>query len=376
MIEPARVLQPLDEVGDAVRRLGDYRTAAELAGAVADVGLAVEETLRRLLRADPDTPDSLRLNAFAPEALPFPSVIEALRRQRRIAMETAGRCVELNRAVERGRTGEVRAADADLAFDAVKRLRADVERASAAAREKPESAEMGGAAGTTGRAGMGGTGGVGGVGGVDGTAEKAGKSGAEPAPRAVVPERITPEKSASRKPAPAKADVDRRPRLRSFTVLAAVLAGLILVALVFTLVRSANEDMAAALAAFEAGQFEEAQDRFTLVVENEPDNVTARLYLSRIQRRAGAYDQAAEQLRQAAALQPNDPDVRRELGYLFLELERPAAAAEQFRRALEFEPENVRGWIGLIVALRAAGDPSADEVLQRAPATVRALLTD
>lgn len=355
MIEPARVLRPLDEEEDAVRRLGDYRDAAELASAVEDVARAVEETLRRLLRADPDTPDSLRLNAFAPEALPFPSVIEALRRQRRITMETAGRCVELNRAVERVRTGEVRAADADLAYDAIERLRADVERASASAHARPETA------------------------GAVPTREEAAPqkvASEQAAPEKAPREMIARERNARERIAREEAAVDRRPRLRSFTIMAAVLAALVLVTLVFTLVRSLNEDMAEALAAFEAGQFEEARDQFTLVVGNEPENVTARLYLARIHRRAGAYDKAAEQLRQAAALHPADADVRRELGYLFLDLERPAAAAEQFRRALELEPENVRGWIGLIVALRAAGDPSADEVLQRAPATVRAVLTD
>lgn len=171
------------------------------------------------------------------------------------------------------------------------------------------------------------------------------------------------------------ADVtDRRPRLRSFTVTAAAIASLILITSVVTLVLSLNEEMDHAIAAFRAGDLEAASTGFAHVIVDEPENVTARLYLARIYRRTGAYDQAREELQRAVTSKPEDTGVRRELGYLFLELKRPALAAEQFQHALDTDPEDESSWIGLIVALRADDDPSAAEVLHNAPTAVRALL--
>jgi thioredoxin-like negative regulator of GroEL len=58
-----------------------------------------------------------------------------------------------------------------------------------------------------------------------------------------------------------------------------------------------------------------------------------------------------------------------------MDLGRPTAAAQQFDRARELAPENALNWIGLIRALRAAGDPQAEVWLERSPAEVRAALT-
>jgi cytochrome c-type biogenesis protein CcmH/NrfG len=55
-------------------------------------------------------------------------------------------------------------------------------------------------------------------------------------------------------------------------------------------------------------------------------------------------------------------------------MKQPALAVTAYRQAQEIEPSEANNWIGLVRALRAARDPSADEVLQRAPAEAQAAL--
>lgn len=132
--------------------------------------------------------------------------------------------------------------------------------------------------------------------------------------------------------------------------------------------------MAPAIEAFEAGALAEAASGFHAVVADDSTNVTALLYLGRIYRRERRYEDAASVLEKAAAVEPEDTHVRRELGWLFLDLGSPRSAADQFERARALEPEEPANWIGLIRALRAAGDPSAEARLREAPAEVRAVL--
>jgi Tfp pilus assembly protein PilF len=63
-----------------------------------------------------------------------------------------------------------------------------------------------------------------------------------------------------------------------------------------------------------------------------------------------------------------DADVRRELGYLFLDLDSPEPAARQFQRAVEIDPDESLNWMLLVEALRRSGDAdAAAEWLRRAP---------
>lgn len=322
MIDSARVLQPLREAEDAVRRLGDYDSPEELARALDETWQAVERSLRLFLRADPAAPDSLRLAALSPAQLPVDQLLEALRRRELISLELAGTTHEFEQAAARARRGEVRAADADLAGRVVERLRTEV--------------------------------------------QAAGEAPVREAARNAAEARMLDEKAHS-VPQP-------EPRVRPFTVIAAAVALLALVTLLVVLVVSLDSQMDDAIAAFEAQRLEAAESGFREVLQEAPDNITAHLYLGRIHRRQREYEEAAEHLRTASRLDRNDPDVLRELGYLFLDLGRPQAAAQHFRAALEAEPENTRNWIGLVRALRAAGDPGADELLRRAPPEVRAAL--
>jgi tetratricopeptide (TPR) repeat protein len=322
MIEPRRILAPLDEAGDAVEILSGYEGAAELGGAITAVWDAVDRSLRLLLRSDAHAPDAVRLAALSRDELPLSRVVAELRDRDLISMELAGRAHELDQAAGRAARGEVRAADADLARGVVAQLRTDVSRA--------------------------------GERGVRSSATRAVHEGAFDEAIHTVP--------------PPSA----RQGMRRFALLAAIVAALSLVVFATVILLSWGEDLDRAVEAFRGGQLQVAESRFREVVARHPENATAHLYLGRIYRRQQRYENAAESLRQAARYAPGDPLVSRELGYLFLELNRPASAAEYFQRAVEVEPEERLNWIGLIRSLRAAGDLRAEEVLRRAPADVRA----
>lgn len=321
MIEPRRVLEPIDDAGDAIRQLTEYRTADELAGALASVWQAVEASLRRLLRADPEAPDEVRLIALSPDELPTERLLEALRRRDLISLALAGRVHEFKRVMERG---GVHASDADLAIEIVDELKAEVGAHGAQPTETPPLVS--------------------------------GAAAVEPA--------------GSQAPLP-----ESEPRVRPFTIFAAAIALVALATFVIVLSRTLTDTMEEATTAYRAGDLVAAERLFHGIVDEAPENVTARLYLARIYRRERRYDEAAEQLRAAARIAPNDAGVRRELGHLFMDLGNPGSAADQYRRALEAEPDNVVGWVGLINALRASGDPSAEEVVRRAPPEVQSALS-
>ncbi|MFO7260263.1 MAG: tetratricopeptide repeat protein [bacterium] len=324
MIDPSRVLEPLDEAGDAIGRLRDYRTPEQLADAVRAVWQAVERTLRLLLRSDRDAPDALRLTALSPTELPTDRLVRALRERDRISIELGGLVSELERAARRAEAGQPRAADADLAQAVVDRLRAEVH----ALGEEPVR---------------------------------------EVAHQAVSQRAL--DEPATPVPPPA------RQRRGLLVGVAVAVAALVLVFLVIGRLADGTADaMDEAVADFRAGRLAEAEAGFRTVLERDPENVTALLYLARIHRRENRLEAAADRLREAAALAPEDADVRRELGHLFIQLGRAEEGIRQYRRAVELAPEQAANWLALIRALRAIGSPEADEWLRRAPAEVQAAL--
>lgn len=328
MTDPSRVLRPLDEAEHAIHMLEEYRTADELGRAVVDSWRAVDHSLRLLLRSDPEVPDELRLAALSPDELPLERLLNALRHRGLISLELAGSAHELGRAAERAQHGDVRAADGDLALRVVAHLRDEV---TAPRPFEPEKEPL-----------------------VLVREER--EEGAEPETGVMLP----PERWSG---------------ARRLTIAAAVVSVLVLVAFLFVLVRWFDDRMETAIAAFAAGRLDEAETTFQDVLEDAPEDVTVLLYLGRINRRQGDHAAAADYLRRAVRLAPDDPAVRRELGHLFMELDRPTSAATQYQRALEADPGDERAWIGLILALRAAGDPRAEELLRQAPPSVRAVLT-
>ncbi len=309
-MEPDRLRATLDAERDAVRRLREYETATDLSDAILRVTAAIERVLRLMLRDEPAATEDARMAALS-DALSVEEVVVALRRADTISMELAGAFAQLREAADRARAGEVRAADGDLARSVLHALEASI-----------------------------------------------------PAPpRSVVR-------------APVLTEADDPPVVRRTvgrTAVVAVVAVLLGLA-AWIVLRDRSADAAAGVEAFAAGRMVEAEGVFRDRVENGAAGATDWLYLGRIQRRAGRYVEAAASLRTAADLAPEDDDVRRELGWLFLDLGRPGVAAGQFRQAVEIDSIEPDNWIGLIHALRAAGDPAAVDWLERAPREARARL--
>lgn len=323
MIEPPRILEPLDEAEGAIRRLADYQTPEQLAEAVQATWLAVDRTLRLLLRSDRGAPDSLRLAALSPADLPHDRLIQGLRDRGLISLELGGLVHELERAASRAAAGRPAAADADVAQAAADRLRAEVH----ALAEQPVRA----------------------------------------AAHHAVEEHVLDEPAIPVPP-------PRRGRGLLVGVAVAVAALVIVFLIIGRLADGTAAAMDEAVTDFRAGRLQDAEAGFRTVLERDPENVSALLYLARIHRRENRLDSAAARLREAAALAPEDADVRRELGHLFLQLGRTDQGVQQYRRAVELEPEQAANWIALIRALRAARSPEADDWLRRAPPEVQAAL--
>lgn len=323
MIDALRVLQPLDAAGAAINGLDEYRVPAELADAIEETQRAVDRALRLLLRADARAPDELRLTALAPET-PLERVISGLRQRGLITMELAGRVHELGQATERARSGSVRASDADIARETVRMLRYEVGAASEPVATVAHEAVA--------------------------ALPVAGEAHDVPPP-----------------------DATGRAVPNRWLVVAGgvLLAG---IAIVAALLLTRDDPMEEGVRAFEAGRFGVAEEQLERAVAADSSNVTALLYLGRIRRTQGRLEQAGATLAAAARRAPDDAGVQRELGYLFLDAHRPESAVARFRRAQELDPESVASWVGLVRALRAADDPSAEDVLARAPAEARALL--
>ncbi len=307
-----RLLLPLAEEQSAVEMLTTYRTETELADALGRIRAAVERVLRLLLRSDADAADEVRLTALSPAHLPAAELIAELRRRERISIDLAGLVHVLDEVAGRAETGNVRAADADAALAVVERL----------------------------------------------TGELA------PQPAAADAETMAPEGSGA--PDPVGVVVAGRGRGRRW-LWAPVLLALVAAVAVAVWPRPRMER---AVQAFREGRWAEAERLFIERAARDGD-ATSLLYLARMYRADGRHEEAADALRRAVEVAPEDADIRRELGYLFLDLDRPDPAIEQFRRAQELGPAESLNWIGLIRALRAAGSPEADEWLARAPVEVR-----
>jgi tetratricopeptide (TPR) repeat protein len=320
MIDTSRASRPLDDAESAIRTLDEYQSASELGAAIQTTYQAVERTLRNLLRLDPQAPDDLRVAALSASELPLDRLIPALRQRDLISMQLAGMVHELEQANRRAAEGAARAADGDHARNAVQQLRSELSRAS----DRP----------------------------VMQAAHNAVESGVlEQTPQPVPP---------------------ARPSRRLLAAAGALLFVLALLVVTFTML-TGDSDFDKGKAAFEGQQWSAAEEHLKKAAEDD-NNVAAQLYLARVYRSTKQYDQAATVLRKAANNYPNDVDVQRELGKLFLDLNQPAQAVKYLRRAQEQEPDDKATWIWLIQALRAAGDPSAEETVEKAPAEVRAML--
>ncbi|HUF11996.1 MAG TPA: tetratricopeptide repeat protein [Longimicrobiales bacterium] len=324
MIEADRILEPVAPDAPTMRALREYGSAPALADALRGASDAVEQSLRLLLRADQAADEQDRMRAMSPTELPFSDLIERLRARDRISIELAGSAHELRRAVESGTHRPPGPADADRALEVVARLRREVNTLGDAAVR--EAAHQG-----------------------------------------VAAHRL--DEPATEVPGPERAD---EYRLRMAGVATTLVA---LAVAVFLVLRGHDDALEEGVEAFAAGDLTEAAAHFREAVADDPDEATPRLYLGRVYRRLGRHAEAGDQLERAIRIASQDADIRREMGYLFLDLEAHAAAVRQFEQAVELEPAEEAGWIGLVRAMRLAGDARAEAMLARAPAAAQALLS-
>lgn len=161
---------------------------------------------------------------------------------------------------------------------------------------------------------------------------------------------------------------------RGFHVALVGLVLLTLAGIVAVMLVRRGSELNAGIAAYRAADLAGARQNLGTVLSEEPDNVTALVYMARVERQERHFQAAADLLSHAAAVAPEDPAVRRELGHLLLELGRPAAAVRQYQAAVQANPMDTAGWIGYVRALRAAGDPRAEQMFENAPAAARAVL--
>ncbi|HEX6694817.1 MAG TPA: tetratricopeptide repeat protein [Longimicrobiales bacterium] len=336
MTGPDRALAPLNAVEASIDKLDTYRTTQELAESLQAIGQAVERSLRQLLRASTTAPDDLRLAALSTEDLPLDRLLIALRRHDLIPLELAGMLHELEQVRTRAETGDVRAADADTARRTVDTLQSHL-RTPAQSHNQPH------------------------------------RQTHDDAPVRDVVHAAVARGQLHEEP---HAVTSSRHSIAGRSVLPlAIVAGLALLAWAsFALLRGHSSDMQDGIVAFGQKDMGTAEEKFRAVLTDDPDNVTARLYLGRVLRVQNRPADAAQMLNAARKLAPEDADVLREMGHAFMDLKKPGPAIEAYRRAQELEPSDARNWVGLVRALRAAGDPSAAEVLKRAPREARTQL--
>jgi tetratricopeptide (TPR) repeat protein len=335
MIETDRVLRPLREAEPAIGQLDTYESPAALTEALRATWHAVDRTLRTLLRSDATAPDSIRLTAMSPGQMSADSVMTELRRRDLVSLHLAGRVHELRHAVERAEQGSVRAADADHALETVRALTEEVH----------------------------------------GAARRATNVAAEPAPAESTRDaRVEPRAAGAKEDAQRSGQRWSREEARP-VVLIAVMVVLVTAAALAVFLFSDGSELERGIAAFSDGRAQAAEQHFRAALEQDDGDNTARLYLARMLRRDSRHEEAGALLREAVARDSADAAIRREFGYLFLDLERPDFATGQFRRAVELDPADAVNWAALVQSLRQSGDSAgASEWLRRAPAEAREMV--
>lgn len=314
-------------------------------GRVLRVANSVDRALRRLLRDDERASLEVRLSALAVDEIDAEAVLGELRSNDRIALETAAEVhslYDLRRRLEDGLLPEPQ--EAQRTADLFGRLASELGEAPA-----PTPAFV--------------------------ARSPLPAAGFEPLRETGAPFG-DPELDDALATPPSR---PRRARGRRNPIPIIGLGVVVLLLAIVLMIRgfggSSAAEMERGIALFRTGEYAEAAQHFWRYAEANPDDATPHLYLARIHRRMERPALAADAIREAQALAPDDPAVHRELGFLLIDTEQPEAAIERFRTAIELDPESTEGYVGLVRSLREAD--RADEipaVLADAPADARALL--
>lgn len=340
-----RALRAASDEVEALRSGSLSSSAARIH--VLRVANSVDRALRRLLRDDEGIDLSLRLKALAPEEIRIDAVLAELRRADRVPMGLAAGIHELFEA-RRRMEGEGAPTDADIVrtvgvfdlLDAAVQV-APAERAGSWAEPRPTQ-----------------------------PGERAGHAFGSPLPASPSGHPLSEAEAAL---IDDSGSAVSRPR-SWILALVPVAAGLLLLAI--WLVRGFGPDpLAVGIELFERGEYEESAQHFWRYSEEHPDEVLPQLYLARVHRRMDRPELAAEAIRQAERIAPDDAAVDRELGFLLLDSGRADVAVDRFRAAVERDADSTEGWVGLVRALRESGrGAEVDAAIEDAPAEVRALL--
>lgn len=101
----------------------------------------------------------------------------------------------------------------------------------------------------------------------------------------------------------------------------------------------------------ERAQPDSAEVQYRLAVKYKPDFAIGYFFLGDLLARAGRFPEAVENYSKSVSLDSNLLESRSNLGTLYLKLNQPLAASEQFKAALRMQPENPDLSLGMAVAL-------------------------
>lgn len=93
--------------------------------------------------------------------------------------------------------------------------------------------------------------------------------------------------------------------------------------------------------AYEDGDYQGAEENFTMALKYEPDNAQYMLYLGKVYFKTDRLSEAESVFKKAVALDPHLPGLKYDLAYLYYQKEDYTKAAELFEDVIAAEPGNV-----------------------------------
>ncbi len=104
----------------------------------------------------------------------------------------------------------------------------------------------------------------------------------------------------------------------------------------------AQDPLSQGLASLKSGEIKEAIESFTRILQSDPENAAAHLYLGEAYYQSESYDEAVMEFKLASQGQDNDPEINYLLGYAYARLGRLELAVERWERFLAFTADESR----------------------------------